>query len=55
MESGTTVTSSLSTLTEVVKSCLGIITGNEILMVCFVACIAGVGFAIIKRAKRAAA
>lgn len=50
-----TITTALSTLTQVVTSCLSIITGNEILMVCFVACIAGVGFGIIKRAKRAAA
>lgn len=49
-----TVTSALSTLTEVVTSCLSIITGSPILMVCFVGCIAGVGFGIIRMAKHAA-
>ena len=41
-------------LTSVVTSCLGIITGNEILMTCFVACLAGVAFGVIRKAKGAA-
>lgn len=44
----------LANLTSVVTTCLSIITGNEVLMACFVLCVAGAGFGVIKKAKNAA-
>ena len=44
----------LTQITNITTTCFGIITGNEVLMTCFVACIVGIGFSVISRAKAAA-
>ena len=44
----------LTNLTDIVGTCMGIITGNSILMTCFVGCLAGIAFGVIKKAKGAA-
>lgn len=57
LESGTSidVTSALSTVTSVFSSAMSIITGNAVLMVFFAAGLLGVGFRLVKRARRAVA
>ena len=54
METATAMSTALGQITDVVSTCFSIITGNQILMVCFVACIVGIGFGVISRAKAAA-
>lgn len=44
----------LTNLTDIVSACIGIITGNSILMTCFVGCLAGIAFGVIRKAKGAA-
>lgn len=51
---GTSITTALSSVQEIVTSALGIITGNPILMVMFCGGLLGVGFRAIKQAKRTA-
>lgn len=57
LESGTgiDVSSALSTVTSVFTSAMSIITGNAVLMVFFAAGLLGVGFRLVKRARRAVA
>lgn len=45
----------LTTITSLVNTALGIITGNEVLMVCFVGGIIGIGFRVISQARNSVA
>ena len=49
------VSSALSTVTSVFTSAMGIITGNPVLMVFFAAGLLGVGFRLVKKARRSVA
>lgn len=53
-EGATALTTALSNITSVVSTGVSIITGNEVLMVIFCGCLLGIGFRVIKQAKRAA-
>lgn len=49
------VSSALTTVTSVFTSAMGIITGNPVLMVFFAAGLLGVGFRLVKKARRSVA
>lgn len=49
------VSSALTTVTSVFSSAMGIITGNPVLMVFFAAGLLGVGFRLVKKARRSVA
>lgn len=49
-----TLTEALAEITSLVSSAVGIITGNDILMILFCGGLLGVGFRIVSQAKRAA-
>lgn len=53
--SGIDITSALSTVTSVFSSAMTIITGNAVLMVFFAAGLLGVGFRLVKKARRSVA
>lgn len=56
MEStGIDVSSALTTVTSVFTSAMGIITGNPVLMVFFAAGLLGVGFRLVRKARKAVA
>lgn len=48
------MTTALTTISTLVTTALGIITGNDVLMVLFCGALLGVGFRVISQAKRAA-
>lgn len=52
---GIDVSDALSTVTSVFTSAMGIITGNPVLMVFFAAGLLGVGFRLVKKARRSVA
>lgn len=49
------MTEALATITELTTTALGIITGNPVLMVCFVGSVVGIGFRVISQARNAVA
>lgn len=49
-----TITTALGNIGTVITQAIGIITGNDVLMVFFCGCLLGVGYKVIKQAKRAA-
>lgn len=49
------VSDALTTVTSVFTSAMSIITGNAVLMVFFAAGLLGVGFRLVKRARRSVA
>lgn len=49
------VSSALTTVTSVFSSAMSIITGNPVLMVFFAAGLLGVGFRLVKKARRSVA
>lgn len=49
------ITSALSTVTSVFTSAMSIITGNTVLMVFFAAGLLGVGFRLIRKARKSVA
>lgn len=49
------VSDALTTVTSVFSSAMSIITGNAVLMVFFAAGLLGVGFRLVKRARRSVA
>ena len=51
--SGIDISSALTTVTSVFTSAMGIITGNPVLMVFFAAGLLGVGFRLVRKARRA--
>ena len=56
MEStGIDISSALTTITSVFTSAMSIITGNQVLMVFFAAGLLGVGFRLVRKARKAVA
>ena len=53
-EGATTLSTALSNISTVVSTGISIITGNEVLMIIFCGALLGVGFKVLKSAKRAA-
>lgn len=53
-ESTVTVSTALTSLWEVVNSCLNFISSNALLMTMFVASLVVIGFKLVKKAKSAA-
>lgn len=53
--SGIDVSDALTTVTSVFTSAMSIITGNAVLMVFFAAGLLGVGFRLVKKARRSVA
>ena len=53
-EGGSSISQAMSTVVTLANNAMQIITGNEVLMVLFVASLIGVGFGVIRRAKSAA-
>lgn len=53
--SGIDVSDALGTVTNVFTSAMSIITGNAVLMVFFAAGLLGVGFRLVKKARRSVA
>lgn len=51
-ESGIDISTALTTVTSVFTSAMSIITGNAVLMVFFAAGLLGVGFRLIRRARK---
>ncbi len=51
---GSGLTSAISEVTTLASNAISIITGNEVLMVLFVAGLVGVGFSVVRAAKHAA-
>lgn len=51
---GVSVTDALGTLTEVFSSALGLITSNPIMLIFFASGLLGIGFGLVRRARRAA-
>lgn len=49
-----TMTDALAEISKLVTTAIGLITGNMVLMVCFCGGLLGIGFTIIRQAKRAA-
>lgn len=49
-----TITTALSTVSTLATNAIGIITGNDVLMVMFCGGLLGIGFRVIRQAKRAA-
>lgn len=54
-ESGIDISSALTTVTSVFTSAMSIITGNTVLMVFFAAGLLGVGFRLIRKARKSVA
>lgn len=51
---GTSVTDALTTIGDLVTTCMGVVTGNSVLMIMFCGGLMGIGFTLIKKAKKAA-
>lgn len=51
-ESGIDISTALTTVTSVFTSAMSIITGNAVLMVFFAAGLLGVGFRLIRKARK---
>lgn len=54
MDAPNTLSTALTQVGNLVSTAMGIITGNEVLMVLFCGGLLGVGFKVISQAKRAA-
>lgn len=54
-QGGIDISDALTTVTSVFSSAMTIITGNAVLMVFFAAGLLGVGFRLVKRARRSVA
>lgn len=53
--SGIDISSALTTITSVFTSAMGIITSNAVLMVFFAAGLLGVGFRLVRKARKSVA